>query len=166
MTNRFYQALKETWDVVKKHKKESVLIALTSIGMGLQKCADRTPYEYCGMVGQDSVEFRTAKKGGSVFDRDNCLTFYNKGGEVELWDEVYNNLKFENVRILSKGLYEGSYEKRDKEVGKYVVGPWQAKADSVLPKILEIKEQKREQEIQEKEQERQVKIKEGLKYLE
>jgi len=162
MVNRFYQALGETLNFITKHKKESALIALAFLGMSCQKCAkDRAPYEYCGMVEQDSVEFKI-KKG---MDGYNYLTFYNEGGKIKLYDRWENDLKFEDVYVFEKNSSFKRYDLDDKEIGKYVVEVWQAKADYVLPKILEIKEQKREKREQEKEQERQAKIKEGLKYL-
>ena len=158
MVNRFYQTLKETWNVVKAHKKESALIALT-IGLGLQRCG-RTEYEYCGMVEQDSVKFETK------FLMRNYLIFYNQNGKITLMDdEGYNKLEFKKVKILNEEGSEENYANLDGEVGKYVVEAWQAKADSVLPEILKIKAKKAEQEREQEEQERQEKIKYGLSYL-
>jgi len=158
MVNRFYQTLKETWNVVKAHKKESALIALT-IGLGLQRCG-RTEYEYCGMVEQDSVKFETMKeKFWNNPIRLNYLTFYNlDGSSILMSDKFWNDLKFEYVTITEKDSSQKYYGSCNKKVGKYVVGLWQAKADSVLPEILKIKEEQ-------KEQERQEKIKYGLRYL-
>jgi len=152
MKNKFYNKVKQvTKDII----GTSALVLLVGTAIGLQKCA-KTEYEYCGMVGQDSVEFKTNYAPFSL--SSNYLTFYNEDNKVKLSDGLGNNLKFEYVSITKKDGSQKTYNSSDKEVGKYVVGPWQAKADSVLPKILKIKEQ-------EKEQERQAQIKEGLKYL-
>ncbi len=152
MTNKFYQTLKETLSSIRHVKKESALVLLaSSIGL-LQGCTVKvgSQYNYNGRVGQDSVKFEKAI--GYFHDNWNYLTIYNKNGSsIKLKDHLRNDLKFERIIITKKDGSRKLYCINDKKVEKYVVEGWQAKADSVLPKILKIK--------------RQSQIKEGLKYL-